>query len=183
MQGKLSYAAVLHDGCRFKANNIEIILEPTEIDEAKKEHVSGKGEDRSIKTETKKLDKLSDELHFRKDKNFSGKNDIPMNVKGRTEEGQEGLNFLANWIEVVLDRLEISVEDVFLVIRDSKVSNTSFTLHLSEATFFNTNPRLLDSRLVQHSPLLAGSIISANTHLAKLMQLLEVSCADFVLFL
>lgn len=120
-------------------------MEPTEIDETKREHGSGKGEDRTMKSEIKKLDKLSDDLQFRKEKNLA-KNDFQKNVKGRTDEGQEGLNFLANWIEVVLDRLEISVEDVYLVIRDSKVSNTSFTLHLSKATFFNTNPRLLDSR-------------------------------------
>lgn len=147
LQGTLSYAAVLHDGCRFKANNIEIILEPTETDETKRENGSAKGKDGTAKTEIKKLNKHSDALDKRSEKSFAVKKELQKNIKEHTEEGQEGLNFLANWIEVVLDRLEISVEDVYLVIRDPKVSNTSFTLHLSKATFFNTNPRLLDSRL------------------------------------
>ena len=144
LQGTVSYAAVLHDGCRFSASNIEIVLEPIETDECNRGVDVGKA--KTEHDQKKKLDSLYEktEESFRRKK----EEDRHSNKKGQTEEGQEGLNFLANWIEVVLARLEVSVQDVFVTIQDRKVSQTSFMLHLSQATFFNTNPKMFGSRLV-----------------------------------
>ena len=142
LQGTISYAAVLHDGCRFKANNIEIIIEPVELDTAAKKEKDDKSRtDRNFEVGT-----VPDLLNKKTEENNNRKKDRVADKKVQSEEGQEGLNFLANWIEVVLARLEVSVEDVFVTIRDTKVSKTSFTLHLSQATFFNTNPRMVDDR-------------------------------------
>lgn len=141
LQGTISYAAVLHDGCRFKANNIEIILEPVELDLSTK-----KEKDEKSKRESDFDGGFPDVLNKKTEENSNKKKDRVSDKKVQSEEGQEGLNFLANWIEVVLARLEVSVEDVFVTIRDTKISKTSFTLHLSKATFFNTNPRMVDDR-------------------------------------
>jgi hypothetical protein len=143
LQGTISYAAVLHDGCRFKANNIEIILEPVELDASTKKETNEKS-----KRESNFDGAFPDVLNKKTEENVNRKKDRVGDKKVQSEEGQEGLNFLANWIEVVLARLEVSVEDVFVIIRDSKMSKTSFTMHLSQATFFNTNPRMLDDRSV-----------------------------------
>ena len=144
MQGTVSYAAVLHDGCRFSASNIEIVLEPLEADEVNRGDGAGKP-----KTEHDHKKKL-DSLYKKTEESLTRKReeDKHTNKKGQTEEGQEGLQFLANWIEVVLARLEVSVQDVFVTIQDTKVSQTSFMLHLSQATFFNTNPKMFGSRSV-----------------------------------
>jgi hypothetical protein len=143
LQGTISYAAVLHDGCRFKANNIEIILEPVELDASTK-----KEKDERLKRDNNFDGGFPDVLNKKTEENVNKKKNRVGDKKVQSEEGQEGLNFLANWIEVVLARLEVSVEDVFVTIRDTKVSRTSFTLHLSQATFFNTNPRMVDDRSV-----------------------------------
>lgn len=142
LQGTISYAAVLHDGCRFKANNIEIILEPVELDLSTK-----KDKDEMSKRESNFDGGFPDVLNKKTEENLDKKQDRVGDKKVQSEEGQEGLNFLANWIEVVLARLEVSVEDVFVTIRDTKISKTSFTLHLSKATFYNTNPKMVDDRL------------------------------------
>jgi hypothetical protein len=144
LQGTISYAAVLHDGCRFKANNIEIILEPVELDTSTKKEK----DERSKRGNNSDAVAFPDVLNKKTEENINKKKDRVSDKKVQSEEGQEGLNFLANWIEVVLARLEVSVEDVFVTIRDTKVSKTSFTLHLSQATFFNTNPRMIDDRSV-----------------------------------
>ena len=144
MQGTVSYAAVLHDGCRFSASNIEIVLEPIEADEVNRG--DGVGKPKTEHDHKKKLDSL----YMKTEESLTRKReeDKYTNKKGQTEEGQEGLQFLANWIEVVLARLEVSVQDVFVTIQDTKVSQTSFMLHLSQATFFNTNPKMFGSRSV-----------------------------------
>ena len=144
LQGTISYAAVLHDGCRFKANNIEIILEPVELDTSTKKEK----DEKSKRANNSDAVAFPDVLNKKTEENINKKKDRVSDKKVQSEEGQEGLNFLANWIEVVLARLEVSVEDVFVTIRDTKVSKTSFTLHLSQATFFNTNPRMIDDRSV-----------------------------------
>ena len=144
LQGTVSYAAVLHDGCRFSASNIEIVLEPIDADEVNRGDRVGKP-----KTEHDHK-KKPDSLYKKTEESLTRKReeDKHTNKKGQTEEGQEGLQFLANWIEVVLARLEVSVQDVFVTIQDTKVSQTSFMLHLSQATFFNTNPKMFGSRSV-----------------------------------
>jgi hypothetical protein len=63
----------------------------------------------------------------------------------QADEGQDGLNFIANWIEIVLERLEVVVENLIIIIQDP-VSKTSLKINLNKATFYNTNPRLLDNR-------------------------------------
>ena len=80
-------------------------------------------------------------------KNHYGKsNPDRKNVPEKSDEGQEGLNFIANWIEVVLARLEIHIDNVNVIINDHEVSKTALRMHLSKAVFYNTNPRSVSSR-------------------------------------
>jgi hypothetical protein len=138
LKGTLSYAAVLHDGCRFNANNIEIILEPVEAlsPRKKKDKESKKKEDVQVDLSQSLYDRSRESLLKEKEK-----------ASRQSEEGQEGLTFIANWIEVVLARLQVTVEDLHIVINDPRSTQLSLRMHLSQATFFNTNPRMLDNRL------------------------------------
>ena len=169
LQGTVSYAAVLHDGCRFSASNIEIVLEPLEANEVNREDDVSKA-----KTERDQKKKV-DSLYEKTEESLTRKKneDRHINKKGQTEEGQEGLNFLANWIEVVLARLEVSVRDVFVTIQDRKVSQTSFMLHLSQATFFNTNPKMIGSR--------SGAVLSVSSFFSTdcgLSSALSIDCCS-----
>lgn len=147
LQGTISYAAILHDGCKFVGKDIEIIIEPlvsqkkdnNDITKSTKGQVSKEGTD-GIKTDQKDIKSLIEksEESFIKTINTDG-----FSVQ-QSEEGQDGLNFIANWIEIVLERLEITVENLTIIINDP-TSKTSLKIDLNKATFYNTNPRLADN--------------------------------------
>lgn len=132
LQGTISYAAILHDGCKFVGKDIEIIIEP---------FVSLKKDNINLKVDKKDAYNLigKSEESFMKTINTDG-----FSVQ-QADEGQDGLNFIANWIEIVLERLEVVVENLIIIINDP-VSKTSIKINLNKATFYNTNPRLLDNR-------------------------------------
>ena len=148
LQGILSYAAVLHDGCKFRADNIDIILEPVSPSEnTKSDKKISKDDSSKAGYKNKNEENLSRSLVDRSRESFmSGKGVHAKNVPEKSDEGQEGLNFIANWIEVVLARLEIHVENLNIIINDNEISKASLRVHLKEATFFNTNPKMLSNR-------------------------------------
>ena len=146
LQGTLSYAAVLHDGCRFSANNIEIILEPITPTENNKNDKNDKKSEKDKNDKSEKSGKLSESLYDKSRESLMKEKVTTKNIPGKSEEGQEGLTFIANWIEVVLARLEIYVENLNIIVNDFKVSKTSLKMHLQQATFYNTNPKMLGNR-------------------------------------
>jgi hypothetical protein len=131
LQGTISYAAILHDGCKFVGKDIEIVIEP--LLSLKKDNNDGKA------------DKIHKDLIGESEDSFMK----TINTDGfsvqQSEEGQDGLNFIANWIEIVLERLEVIVENLVIIINDP-VSKISLKINLNKATFYNTNPRHIDNR-------------------------------------
>lgn len=140
---------MLHDGCRFRANDIEIILEPVSISENRKNNRKiSKNDPHASGSLNENKDSVSQSLVDKSRESFmNGKSNRVKNVlPEKSEEGQEGLNFIANWIEVVLARLEIHVENLNIIVNDNEISKASLRIHLKQATFFNTNPRMLSNR-------------------------------------
>ena len=148
LQGTLSYAAVLHDGCKFRANNIDIILEPVSLSETNKSDKKINKDDlKRAGFKSENGENLSRSVIDRSRESFmSGKGVHASNVPEKSDEGQEGLNFIANWIEVVLARLEIHVENLNIIVNDIEISKSSLRILLKQATFFNTNPKMLSNR-------------------------------------
>ena len=111
----ISYVAVLHDGCRFRASGVEIILEPcsspsSAVSTERKKDPTTTPENKVVSPTISNPTISGKKEHSQSSNNTSG----PVL---QSEEGQQGLDFIANWIEVVLARLEVSVEDVRMVIR------------------------------------------------------------------
>ena len=108
----ISYVAVLHDGCRFRASGVEIIMEPSSSPSSSvcTEQDMDPTTPTTVSPNTSKPTTTSRKEHSQSSSTTSG----PVL---QSEEGQQGLDFIANWIEVVLARLEVSVEDVRVVVR------------------------------------------------------------------
>ena len=150
----ISYVSLLYDGCRFQANDIEIILEPNNTISKNVSSTNNTNIDDKTKVFTSSLgDKI-------KSINQSAVQD---SVSPLSNDGIEGMNFIANWIEIVLARLEVTVENLNIIIRkpdqlvskpkksslnnnNKQVDNKEDTypigikFHLSKASFFNTIP-------------------------------------------
>jgi N-terminal region of Chorein or VPS13 len=155
----ISYTSVLHDGCRFRASHIEILLESGSPRTSKLEKKSNLDndieEDEAVNILGVSIATPAAAANFTAPSNVSG---LPASA-----EGEEGLNFIANWIEVVLARLQVSVENVKIRLNGSTPSSSTSAVHatatatvaapapfmeiqLSKATFYNTNPRTMSYR-------------------------------------
>ena len=136
----ISYNAVLNDGCTFTAGGVTVTLEP------KNPTTTGTSSGPGL------LTAKSDESVGNIDAVI--KDDVPISIpqptprldKLQSDEGQEGLTFIANWIEVVIARLKVNVDDIRIIIRDpsSGSPKMSLRLNLSKASFYNTHPRFVD---------------------------------------
>ena len=193
----ISYVAVLHDGCRFRASGVEVVMEPS-APTATPSSSSGSGQSdpHGRKAACNNRENMPSERHTHTP------NEPPTAPSStaalQSEEGQEGLNFIANWIEVVLSRLEVTVDDVRVILKgharpagghpdghrassssgntsnssgssnssnsnsrsssdrniggssrtdpDPEPPGVSLLFVLSQATFFNSNPRLPSNR-------------------------------------
>lgn len=152
LRATISYAAVLHDGCKFTGKNIVITIEPNVIASVDKTDNNNSSNRSDSNDKNNVLYEKTKENLIKYDKKMknspanaaasttNNSNTNSSTNKQQSEEGQQGLTFIANWIEVVLERLEICVEDLYIIINDP-TSKTSLKFHLSTATFYNTNPR------------------------------------------
>ena len=115
LEGKLSYTLLLAEGCKFQANSIEIVIEP-------------KNQTKITQTKSKSLDSNQNE-----------NSNISSNAKVVEDNGVE---YIAHWIEVIIASLQFHVNDITIIVRDP-TSNIDLIVKLSKTSFFNSNPQQL----------------------------------------
>lgn len=111
----ISYSTILTDGCTFTGHGVRIVLAPnTRIHHPKPKAVPPVMPEEATIAPPPELE----EDHI--------------------------LTYLAQWIEVVIARLQLKFEDVTIEIRDSADAATATSgvlLHFPQAVFFNTHPQ------------------------------------------
>lgn len=121
LQASISYNTLLSDGCNLKCRGIKFIVTSRTPSSKKEQPLSTDGVYDS--------DNLSSSTHF-----------------GEFEEKltDDSVGFIAQWIEVIIARLTVSVENLHIIFLSSVMERPTTSLHLtlSSLEFYNSHPRL-----------------------------------------
>jgi hypothetical protein len=124
LQASISYNTLLADGCNLTCRGIKFVITP--------QTPSPQG-DRSTS--------ISGERGSDPEMMSSSLRDI-----GELQEklADDSIGFIAQWIEVIIARLKISVEDLHIIFLSNSTDQISTALHLTLSTleFYNSHPRL-----------------------------------------
>lgn len=124
---KISYSNILEDGVSFEVRGVEIHLEPQCLTSSESENNQP-----NLTTGIKSTDS--------------------QNKRGKSQElDAEGLKFLASWIEIIIAKLSISVEDIVLFIHHAATDDGDgskeekeipiLTITLDQLKYFNSHPQ------------------------------------------
>ena len=107
-----------------------------------------------------------------KDANTHGTESASPNERGKSVEGQEGLNFIANWIEMIIQRLQINITGLRMYVRDEdsiknddddddddSIKNT-LCISIPNIEYYNTHPSSIST-----SVSLSSSIATNGNHI------------------
>ena len=102
-------------------------------------------------------------------------------ASAQSEDGQKGLNFIANWIEIVIARLHVSITNLdVLVLSHSSSSSIHARLSLRDIRFFNS-AEFSSGKSVSDSVLLSESLTYNTSPSSSKMTILNLSAKKSVL--
>jgi len=99
----LSYKTLLTDSCRLVVEKLDIVLAPNEV------YYKAKGSPSVVKKEGSAVDPETETNRT--------KRPDPTSTEYTSQDGQQSLSFIANWIEVVVARLQVQLGDVNVTFR------------------------------------------------------------------
>ena len=99
----LSYKTLLTDSCRFVVEKLDIVLAPNEV------YYKAKGSPPVVKKEGSIAEPDTETNRT--------KHSEPTSTEYTSPDGQQSLSFIANWIEVVVARLQVQLGDVNITFR------------------------------------------------------------------
>eukprot|EP01032_Pedospumella_encystans_P008179 gene8179-9738_t len=99
----LSYKTLLTDSCRFVVEKLDIVLAPNEV------YYEAKGSPSVVKKEGSIAEPDTETNRT--------KHSEPTSTEYTSQDGQQSLSFIANWIEVVVARLQVQLGDVNITFR------------------------------------------------------------------
>ena len=148
LEAKLSYSSLLAEGFKFRVERICVILEPNSR--------------AAVSTEINHNDAAGSQSTFHSNNSRSTDTpDIPskdFDPSSLNNDVNDGMAFIANWVEVLIAGLQVSVEDVDIVLRytssetqkpisrrrppSSTLLSAEAGLHIriSNAIFYNSHP-------------------------------------------
>ena len=111
-------------------------------------------------------------------------------ASAQSEDGQKGLNFIANWIEIVIARLHVSITNLDVLVlshrsddmirSDSSSSSIHARLSLRDIRFFNS-AEFSSGKSVSDSVLLSESLTYNTSPSSSKMTILNLSAKKSVL--
>lgn len=99
----LSYKTLLTDSCRFVVESLDIVLAPNEV------YYKAKSGPSVVKKETPSVDTETESNRAKRPE--------PTTNEYTSPDGQQSLSFIANWIEVVVARLQVQFGEVNVTFR------------------------------------------------------------------
>ena len=79
-----------------------------------------------------------------KNNNITNNNDNDKKF-GKSVEGQEGLSLIANWIEVIIQRVKINVNNLRIRIADNDDAINNICISIPTIEYYNTHPSSISS--------------------------------------
>lgn len=169
----LSYKTLLTDSCRFVVDNVEAVFQPNET-LSKPKADNSNFNDRN--TEIIDENEVSVGV-YEEDYTYSS-----------SEDGQKGLSFIAHWIEVIVARLQVSVNNINIIFRPlaavvtNKLSgdkhrrqhrnqvtkdnyDTNIQLRISNIQYYNDDPNIfnMNDSSIALSTRLANSTLKSSS--------------------
>jgi hypothetical protein len=140
----LSFSSLLTEGCRFEIDNIHIVLQPNPNMINKSKHGS------TYKQSTSINPSLKCQTGEQAEESFA------------SEEGREGLHLIANWIEVIIAKLQVLIKSVTIDVHTSLSleDSPSLSLRFENLLFFNTDPQ---TPAGQSSSMDISSLLTTNS--------------------
>lgn len=156
IEAHISYSTLLTESCRFVIDTITIHVEPTEPTVGQKATV----------TSNTSGNKISSPLT---ENDTAQQRDTPEGVP-ISDEAEEGLSFIAQWIEIIVAKLCIEINNIEIIFNSSKERGLrGISLSLVDLRFLNSDPSLFNtatsleaSRSVMNSIDLAQSLLSST---------------------
>jgi hypothetical protein len=111
LEAEISYSTILTDGCKFIGKGINIVIEPKPLKVNKDKSKSDDEEERNNEDDNDEKDKKPYEFP-----------DISSSAE--SEDATQGIKFIANWIEVIVARLQMEIEDFCVTIFSSPIDGS-----------------------------------------------------------
>jgi hypothetical protein len=122
LRASISYNSLLSDGCNLTCRGIKFIIAPQRSAAPKGDpsFPSEKFSEPDLSTSTRDLGQLEEQL------------------------ADDSVGFIAQWIEVIIARLKVSVEDLHVIFLSNNTGKACPAVHLtlSALEFYNSHPRL-----------------------------------------
>lgn len=122
----LSYKTLLTDSCRFVVDKLDIVLAPNEL------YYKTRGNPSASKKESGGVE-AEPETGNRSDRA------APSSTEHTSEDGQRSLSFIANWIEVVVARLQVQLGEVNITFRIPQLPDAPLASPTSNAALNGHN--------------------------------------------
>jgi hypothetical protein len=122
LQAAISYNTLLADGCNLTCRGIKFVITPQTLSPREDLNSSKRESDSDIMSSSSLRD------------------------MGELQENlaDDSIGFIAQWIEVIIARLKVSVEDLHIIFLSNSTDQVSSAIHLtlSKLEFYNSHPRL-----------------------------------------
>jgi hypothetical protein len=166
LQASISYDAILADGCNVTCKGLVVVMAPaSSSDSLPHATASSSRRDTDSKREPPKKEKK---------KSYSQPASFGMGAISEEDHvSDDSLGFIAQWIEVIIARLRITVEDLHIVLLDSpSVETSAAAIHIkfSNFTFYNSHPRLVQETgsSVMATSVMGGSLDASSSFIDAL---------------
>lgn len=154
LQASISYDAILSDGCNVTCKGLVVTLAPSSASMS-----PPAPHPRSTNSKTTKNEKEESQHTLPKE----DKHSTPSGISSEEDNvSEDSLGFIAQWIEVIIARLRVTVEDLHIILLDSpSVETSSAAIHIEfrNFTFFNSHPRLVQE---SGSSIMATSMMGSD---------------------
>lgn len=137
LEARVSYSSILFDGCKLRGRGITVEITP----------YLAPSSSSSIRKRSNSKTKASRPISKSSTSSSNGNN----GANYSSSEGQEGLAFIAHWVETLIARLQIEVDGLLLIMHSGSSPSPSLELSISKAVFHNAHPHLLDGSSIAAS--------------------------------
>ena len=155
LEAKISYSSLISDGFKLYIKGVNIVLEPQS---SIPQNVN------TLPSNNETVPKVTNDNNKIIPTNQSTTN-YTQPAMDKTNEGQQGLHFVAGWVELLIASLQVITENIQIVIqgtenKDDQIHGPCLVIFLTKFIFSNTHPSELPS---ETSTNLAASLAKSRT--------------------
>ena len=178
LQASISYDTLLSDGCNITCRRLVLVFAPavSPTASARRKSTGAHKTPFSADNRTHSQKDSSSKKHTptpNQSNEESSPNNNSSNSSSRIFSSQEdlvtddSLGFIAQWIEVIIARLQVTLSDLHILLLDTtQVETASVAMHMQfrHVTFYNSHPRLMHEN---GASVLAASMVGTSAEQSR----------------